>query len=53
MRVCNNLYDEMYSGMKEIKESVSNALSQITDEERAELMRKNMEPDKDDININP
>lgn len=39
-------YDEMYSDLKEIRASVSNALSQITAEERADLMRKNMAPDK-------
>jgi hypothetical protein len=52
MKVKINLYDQMYD-FKKIGESVSNAISQITDEERSELMAKNMEPDKDDININP
>jgi hypothetical protein len=41
-------YQKMYSGLDQIKESVSNAISQIEPEERARLMRLNEAPDKPD-----
>jgi rubrerythrin len=46
-------YQKMYSGLDQIKESISNAISQIEPEERARLMRLNEAPDKPDDIICP
>lgn len=49
MKPKENLYNEMYSGMREIKQSVSEALELIEPEERERLMRKNEAPDKPEL----
>lgn len=47
-----NLYKEFYTMPPALsKEAISEALSLFTQEEREELMRKNMEPDKPELDL--